>query len=157
MRISPTIVLRLEKDGQRITIDVEEAKELIRDLGSFVKENNTDQSDLKNHLLASGQRKYRIERNRRIAQYQLQLQERPLQSTGSHIEKVPRIYMSEAKIKAITHHINRELSSRPRTLSSLLKGVSYMPNHLSVIRNIVESQSSVGKRKIGKRTYYFRK
>lgn len=65
--------------------------------------------------------------------------------------------MSEAKKNEIMKHINKKISKTPRTLSSLLKGVSYVPNHLPTIRQAVESQKSIDKKIIGKRTYYLTK
>jgi hypothetical protein len=67
---------------------------------------------------------------------------------------IPR--MSEAKKNEILNHVSKKVSTRPSTLSNLLKGVSYVPNHLPQIRSMVESQPQVSKRQIGKRTYYFK-
>jgi hypothetical protein len=65
-------------------------------------------------------------------------------------------HMSYAKKKEILDHINKQLSAKPRTLSNLLKGVSYVPNHLPHIRKMIEDQKHVSKKAIGKRIFYYR-
>jgi hypothetical protein len=64
--------------------------------------------------------------------------------------------MSDAKKKEILDHVNKQLSAKPRALSNLLKGVSYVPNHLPHIRKMIEDQKHVSKKAIGKRIFYYR-
>lgn len=66
-------------------------------------------------------------------------------------------HISEEKKKEIIDHVNKKLSGTPQTLSSLLDGVSYVPNYLPFIRKMVEGQNGVAKKAVGKRTLYFRK
>lgn len=67
------------------------------------------------------------------------------------------MHISEEKKKQVLEHLGKRLSSRPQTLSSLLEGVSYVPNTLPVIRKMLEAQKNVAKKMVGKRTLYFRK
>ncbi len=127
VRISPSVTLEL-KSGQTITIDIDEAQEVIRGLAKFVQGDN-------------GHAKASIKKVRKNARK----------------DSVSIPNMSEAKKNEIMKHINKKISKTPRTLSSLLKGVSYVPNHLPTIRQAVESQKSIDKKIIGKRTYYLTK
>lgn len=127
VRISPSVTLEL-KSGQTVTIDIDEAQEIIRGLAKFV------QGDSGNAAKAI-------------------LKERKNTRKGS--TSIPK--MSEAKKNEIIRHVNKKISKTPRTLSNLLKGISYVPNHLPTIRQAVESQKSIDKKIIGKRTYYLAK
>jgi hypothetical protein len=131
VRINPSITLELEKGGQRITIDLKEAKEIIRSLSKFVKDND---ASLKANTTT---RSKRTRKNARKSSQKI-----------SH--------MSDAKKKEILDNVNKQLSAKPRTLSNLLKGVSYVPNHLPHIRKMIEDQKHVSKKAIGKRIFYYR-
>ncbi|MEW6603347.1 MAG: hypothetical protein AB1351_01510 [Thermoproteota archaeon] len=129
VRISPSVTLEL-KSGQTITIDIDEAQEIIRGLAKFVQSEN-------GQTARAGTKRGRKNAKRG--------------STSS----IPSL--SEAKKEEIIKHVNKKVSKTPKTLSNLLKGVSYVPNHLPAIRQAVESQKGIDKRVIGKRTYYLAK
>jgi vacuolar-type H+-ATPase subunit E/Vma4 len=135
--------LELEKGGQRITIDLKEAKEIIRSLSKFVKDND---ASLKANTST------RSKRTRKNARKSHQLLQKRMPAAAS--QKIS--HMSYAKKKEILDHINKQLSAKPRTLSNLLKGVSYVPNHLPHIRKMIEDQKHVSKKAIGKRIFYYR-
>ena len=120
VKINPSITLEL-KGGKMITIDLDEAHEVIKGLARFVQGGNGHAARKKSKNTRKG-------------------------STQ----------MSEAKKAEIIKHVNKRLSSKPRTLSNLLKGISYVPNNLPAIRQLVEGQPRVSKRMIGKRMYYQR-
>ncbi|HEX7032946.1 MAG TPA: hypothetical protein VF172_08105 [Nitrososphaera sp.] len=125
VRINPSVTLEL-KSGQTITIDLDEAQEIIKGLTKFVQDGS-------NHAA-----KANIKKGRKNAKRG---------ATGAP-------GMSEAKKNEIIRHVNKKISKTPKTLSNLLKGVSYVPNHLPAIRQAVENEKGIDKRIIGKRTYY---
>lgn len=143
VRINPSITLELEKGGQRITIDLKEAKEIIRSLSKFVKDND---ASLKANTTT------RSKRTRKNARKSHQLLQKRMPAAAS--QKIS--HMSDAKKKEILDHVNKQLSAKPRALSNLLKGVSYVPNHLPHIRKMIEDQKHVSKKAIGKRIFYYR-
>jgi hypothetical protein len=143
VRINPSITLELEKGEQRITIDLKEAKEIIRSLSKFVKDND---ASLKANTTT------RSKRTRKNARKSYQLLQKRMPAAAS--QKIS--HMSYAKKKKILDHVNKQLSAKPRTLSNLLKGVSYVPNHLPQIRKMIEDQKHVSKKAIGKRIFYYR-
>ncbi|HXG05786.1 MAG TPA: hypothetical protein VNI77_00485 [Nitrososphaera sp.] len=124
VRINPSVTLEL-RNGQMVTIDLDEAQEIIKGLTKLV------YGEI-NHAAKANMKKSR--------------KEAKISTTG-----VP----SETKMNEIIRHINKKISKTPRTLSNLLKGVSYAPNHLPAIRQAVESQKGIDKKIIGKRTYYY--
>ena len=134
--INSSVTLELEKDGQKISIDLEEAKQIIHSLSRFVKSNEEDfKTTAQSHKNAG--KSYQLVKQINSAQ------------------KIP--HMSDAKRKEIFDHIGRQLSTKPRTLSNLLEGVSYVPNHLPHITKMLENHHNIDKKTIGKRTYYFLK
>jgi hypothetical protein len=145
VRIQPSITIDLGKAGQKLTLEIEEAKELYNTLAKFLKMGSSNSSwQSSSHSGAADPtanvaiRKGRRGRGRK-----------PSKTSFS---------ISEAKTKEILEHINKQLSdTKPRTLTNLLKGVSYVPNHIPLIRQAVENQDKIAKKKIGKRTYYLRK
>ena len=143
VRINPSITLELEKDGQRIAIDLKEAKEIIRSLSKFVKDND---ASLKANTTT------RSKRTRKNARKSYQLLQKRMPAAAS--QKIS--HMSYAKKKEILDYVNKQLSAKPRTLSNLLEGVSYVPNHLPQIRKMIEDQKHVSKKAIGKRIFYYR-
>jgi vacuolar-type H+-ATPase subunit E/Vma4 len=143
VRINPSITLELEKGGQRITIDLKEAKEIVRSLSKFVKDND---ASLKANTTT------RSKRTRKNARKSHQLLQKRMPAAAS--QKIS--HMSDAKKKEILDHVNKQLSAKPRALSNLLKGVSYVPNHLPHIRKMIEDQKHVSKKTIGKRISYYR-
>lgn len=143
VRINPSITLELEKGGQRITIDLKEAKEIIRSLSKFVKDNDVS---LKANTTT------RSKRTRKNARKSHQLLQKRMPAAAS--QKIS--HMSDAKKKEILDHVNKQLSAKPRTLSNLLESVSYVPNHLPHIRKMIEDQKHVSKKAIGKRIFYYR-
>jgi hypothetical protein len=142
VRINPSITLELEKGGQRITIDLKEAKEIVRSLSKFVKDND---ASLKANTTT------RSKRTRKNARKSHQLLQKRMPAASQKIS-----HMSDAKKKEILDNVNKQLSAKPRTLSNLLKGVSYVPNHLPHIRKMIEDQKHVSKKAIGKRIFYYR-
>lgn len=138
VKISPSVTLELEKNGQRMTIDIEEARQIIKKLGEFVR--------IRDYRRKSTPRTRIQNPKRRIKAGESQL---------VSLEKIP--HMSESKRKEILDHLSKHLSAKPKTLSDLLKGVSYVPNHLPHIRRMMETRHDVAKKMIGKRTYYVRK
>ncbi len=143
VRINPSITLELEKGGQRITIDLKEAKEIVRSLSEFVKDND---ASLKANTTT------RSKRTRKNARKSHQLLQKRMPAAAS--QKIS--HMSDAKKKEILDHVNKQLSAKPRTLSNLLESVSYVPNHLPHIRKMIEDQKHVSKKAIGKRIFYYR-
>jgi hypothetical protein len=143
VRINPSITLELEKGGQRITIDLKEAKEIVRSLSKFVKDNDVS---LKANTTT------RSKRTRKNARKSHQLLQKRMPAAAS--QKIS--HMSDAKKKEILDHVNKQLSAKPRTLSNLLESVSYVPNHLPHIRKMIEDQKHVSKKAIGKRIFYYR-
>ncbi|SRR5690606_32611014 len=128
VKINPSVTLEL-KSGQTITIDLDEAHEVIKGLSKFIQEDSR-------YAAKASTKKGR-------------------KSTKRGGTGIPSI--SEAKKDEIIKHVNKKISKTPRTLSNLLKGISYVPNHLPAIRQAVESQKGIEKRIIGKRTYYLAK
>jgi vacuolar-type H+-ATPase subunit E/Vma4 len=122
---------------------LKEAKEIIRSLSKFVKDND---ASLKANTST------RSKRTRKNARKSHQLLQKRMPAAAS--QKIS--HMSYAKKKEILDHINKQLSAKPRTLSNLLKGVSYVPNHLPHIRKMIEDQKHVSKKAIGKRIFYYR-
>jgi vacuolar-type H+-ATPase subunit E/Vma4 len=143
VRINPSITLELEKGGQRITIDLKEAKEIVRSLSKFVKDNDAS-------LKANTTTRSKSTRKNARKSHQLLQKRRPAAAS----QKIS--HMSDAKKKEILDNVNKQLSAKPRTLSNLLKGVSYVPNHLPHIRKMIEDQKHVSKKAIGKRIFYYR-
>jgi vacuolar-type H+-ATPase subunit E/Vma4 len=143
VRINPSITLELEKGGQRITIDLKEAKEIVRSLSKFVKDND---ASLKANTTT------RSKRTRKNARKSHQLLQKRMPAAAS--QKIS--HMSDAKKKEILDHVNKQLSAKPRTLSNLLESVSYVPNHLPHIMKMIEDQKHVSKKAIGKRIFYYR-
>jgi hypothetical protein len=129
VKISPSVTLVLEKSGQTITIDLDEARQIIKGLSKFVQEGNSHAGKIPQAGVKKGRKK--------------------------GLAMVPR--MSETKKNEILKHVSKKLSARPRTLSNLLRGVSYVPNNLPMIRAMIENQDNVAKKVIGKRTYYSKK
>jgi hypothetical protein len=87
--------------------------------------------------------------------------EEALREKGRAVRKMAvnnqKISMSEEKKRQISEHLTKSLSKKPQTLSSLLKGVPFVPNTLPAIRKMLEGQNNVAKKTVGKRTLYFRK
>lgn len=138
VKINPFITIELTKGNEKLTIDSEEAKQIIKELAEFVRndhygKNKTSQIKIRKREVQKTDRKNRRLSNKKI------------------------LYMSDAKRKEILQHINKQISARPKTLSNLLKGASYVPNHLPYIRKMVENQQRLAKKMRGKRTFYYRK
>jgi len=138
VKINPFITIELTKGNEKITIDSEEAKQIIKELAEFVRNDHY----VKNK---TSQIKIRRREGHKTARKNLKLSNKKI------------LYMSDAKRKEILQHINKQITIRPKTLSNLLKGASYVPNHLPHIRRMVESQQRVAKKMRGKRTFYYRK
>ncbi|AFU57829.1 hypothetical protein Ngar_c08870 [Candidatus Nitrososphaera gargensis Ga9.2] len=145
-KVRPSITLKL-KSGQTITLDLQEVNDIIKSLTKFVNERQRRlrrRQNIKDATTAVVKR--RIARNGRMM----------ITTTRKAGRKIPAASssMSQAKRQEILEHVNKKLSTEPKTLSNLLKGVSYSPNYLPAIRNIIENQPNIAKQIIGKRTYY---
>lgn len=135
VKITRSVTIEIEKDGKSITITPDELEEIKRQLDAAIKE--------------------------RGREFRAKLQSSQAKLSGgnpSAVAAAPKAFhMSDAKKKEIMDHIGKRLSAKPRTLSSLLDGVSYVPNYLPMIRKMVESQGNVTEKQVGKRTLYLRK
>jgi hypothetical protein len=129
MKISSNITVEIG-GRQRIALSLAEARKLIVNLSNFIEDN-------------------------RIMQGRNNPGARALHMYAARRKKIPGI--SEAKMNEIVKHVERELSETPRTLSNLLNGISYIPNHLPMIRDRIEKEPYISRKIIGKRTYYFLK
>jgi hypothetical protein len=129
LKINSYITVELG-NGQKITMSLEEGKELVNGLSKFIEDSRHMPSEKRTR-------------------------EEALRIYTGQRRKTPG--MSEPKKEEIIKHVNNKLSSKPRTLSNLLNGVSYIPNHLPIIRQLVENESHISKKVIGRRTYYFLK
>lgn len=87
--------------------------------------------------------------------------EEAIREKGNEVRKAAgnktNVSMSEEKRKQISEHLGRRLSKKPQTLSSLLAGISYVPNALPAIRKMLEDRNDVAKKAVGKRILYFRR
>jgi hypothetical protein len=126
LKINSHITVELG-NGQKITMSLEEGKELINGLSKFIEDG------------------MHMPNEKRMRKEALRIY------TGRR-RKIPG--MSEPKKEEIIKHVNKKLSSKPRTLSNLLNGVSYIPNHLPMIRQFIENEPHISKKIIGRRTYY---
>lgn len=138
VKINPSITIELEKGGRKITIDMDEARQIIKNLAKFVQDGYNKKPTREKRIYKK--RKASIKAQKR----QVLLAKRTL-------------HMSEKKRREILQHINKQLSTKPKTLSNLLNGISYVPNYLPSIRAMVEKQKDVARKLIGKRTYYFQR
>ena len=129
VKINPSVTLEL-KSGQKLTIDLEEAGQIIKGLTKFVEDGE--------YAIKAPSSRVQKRKGRK------------------NVEQTKIAHMSEAKRIAILTHLNNQLSARPKTISNLLKGISYVPNHLPHIRRMIEGQRNVAKKRIGKRIFYYR-
>ena len=128
VKINPSVTLEL-KSGQKVTIDLEEAGQIIKGLTKFV-----------------GDGEYAKVPPPRIQK----------RKDRKNVEQKRIAHMSEAKRTAILKHLNNQLSAKPKTISKLLNGITYVPNYLPHIRKMIEGQRNVTKKRIGKRIFYYR-
>src|SRR5437870_12617828 len=98
VKINPSVTLEL-RNGQKVTIDLEEARQIIKGLTKFV-----------------GDGEYAKVPPPRIQK----------RKGRKNAEQSKIAHMSEAKRTAILTHLNNQLSARPKTISNLLKGISYV-------------------------------
>lgn len=130
VKVTKSVYIEIEKDGQKITFGPDEIKDIKRQLDAAVRE--------------KGGREFRA--NQKDGQ------------KAKRSTKAETIYhMSDGKKKDIINNVNKKLSGTPKTLSALLDGVSYVPNYLPAIRKMVEGQQNVAKKQVGKRTLYYLK
>jgi hypothetical protein len=141
VRAKSSITLELDKSGQTITLGVDEAKQVIKNLARLLNKTRIG-----------------IGRKKRAGRMVVTKKRRQKRKNNKMTKKKGKILsMSETKRQEIMEHVYRQLSARPKTLSALLKGISYSPNYLPMIRKLVESRGNISHRMIGKRTYYARK
>src|SRR5438093_7827239 len=119
VKINPSVTLEL-RNGQKVTIDLEEAGQIIKGLTKFV-----------------GDSEY--------PKVPPRIQKR---KDRKNVEQKRIPHMSEAKRTAILQHFNNQLSAKPKTISKLLNGITYVPNYLPHIRKMIEAQRNVAKKRI---------
>src|SRR2546422_6121782 len=127
VKINPSVKLEL-KNGQKVTIDLQEAGQIIKGLTKFVED----------------------------GEYAKVPPPRIQKRKEKNVEQKGIPHMSEAKRTAILKHLNNQLSAKPKTISKLLNGITYVPNYLPHIRKMIEGQRNVAKKRIGKRIFYYR-
>src|SRR5437667_128075 len=127
VKINRSVTLEL-KNGQTVTIDLEEAGQIIKGLTKFV---GGEYAKVPPPRIQKRKDRKNVEQKR-----------------------IP--HMSEAKRTAILKHLNNQLSAKPKTISKLLNGITYVPNYLPHIRKMIEGQRNVAKKRIGKRIFYYR-
>jgi len=128
VKVTKSVMIEIEKDGKRITL------------------NQSEFDDIKRQLEAAVRQKGR----------EAKVNRKPT-GTKATSSKKQSVHMSEEKRKGIMSNVDKKLSETPKTLSALLDGVSYVPNYLPAIRKMVEGRRDVVKKIVGKRTLYFRK
>ena len=134
VKITKSVSIEIEKDGKSITITPDELEEIKRQLDDAIRERG---------------REFRAK---------LQGNQAAKISSSRVAAPAPKAFhMSDTKKKEVMDHVNKRLSAKPRTLSALLDGVSYVPNYLPMIRKMVEGQNNVAKKQVGKRTLYFKR
>jgi hypothetical protein len=143
VKIGKAISIEL-RDGQRLSLSLKETRELYRKLGKMLIDASKGGRSARN-VKAARKKKIRIAGKRSSA----------ISTKPSSSSKI--ISLSDAKRQEILAHLNREISATPRTLTNLLKGVSYSAGQLPAIRSIIESQQGVRAKTKGKRTLYLKK
>lgn len=172
VKIKPYITIDMGREGQSITLEIEEAKELYNTLAGFL---NNGNKGYDGGIISSGNGRKRgrhhhgattatntiTTTNTTATKNGRRSRKRRGREPSTATKTSPSLpSMSETKTKEILDHIHKHLSdTKPRTLTDLLKGVSYIPNNIPLIRQALERQLNniVAKKKIGKRTYYLRK
>ena len=129
VKINPSVTLEL-KSGQKVTIDLEEAGQIIKGLSRFVEDGE--------YAMKAPPSRVQKRKGRK------------------NVEQTKIAHMSEAKRITILTHLNNQLSAKPKTISKLLNGITYVPNHLPHIRRMIEGQRNVAKKRMGKRIFYYR-
>jgi hypothetical protein len=127
VKITKSVTIEIEKDGQRMTLTQSEIEDIKRQLDAAVREKGREVRTSRKPAKAKASKK----------QQQQQV-----------------VHMSDEKRKEIMANVDKKLSSTPKTLSALLDGVSYVPNYLPAIRKMVEGRKDVAKKVVGKRTLY---
>ncbi|HVX01921.1 MAG TPA: hypothetical protein VHA09_02095 [Nitrososphaera sp.] len=132
VKVTKSVYIEIEKDGQKITFGPDEIKDIKRQLDAAIREKGRRefQASMKAGRKAKGVAK---------------------------VATTTVYHMSDEKKKEIISNVNKKLSDTPKTLSALLDGVSYVPNYLPIIRKMVEGQQNVAKKQVGKRTLYYSK
>jgi hypothetical protein len=130
VKVTKSVVIEIEKDGQRMTLFQSEFDDIKRQLESAVREKGREVKAIS---------------------------QKPAAKAPSGKKQKQPVHMSEEKRKGIMSNVDKKLSETPKTLSALLDGVSYVPNYLPAIRKMVEGRRDVAKKIVGKRTLYFRK
>ncbi len=129
VKVTKSVSIEIEKDGQKITLNADEIKDIRRQLDAAIREKGKQ------------------------IQARLKVKQKAKMRSSAHAVTV--YHMSDEKKKEIINNVNKKLSGTPKTLSALLDGVSYVPNYLPIIRKMVESQQNVAKKQIGKRMLYY--
>jgi hypothetical protein len=129
VKITKSVSIEIEKDGQRITLTPSEIEDIKRQLNAAVREKGRE----------------------------VRTSQKPAKAAASKKQQQQAVHMSEGKRKEIMANVDKKLSSSPKTLSALLDGVSYVPNYLPAIRKMVEGRRDVARKAMGKRTLYYKK
>lgn len=148
MKIGKAISIELH-DGQRLSLSLKETKELYRKLGKMLTDAVEGERKKTSKAEPARKKKNRIVGKRSRA---ISTKSSSLSSSSSKI-----ISLSDAKRQEILAHLDKEVSATPRTLTNLLKGVSYSASQLPAIRRIIENQQGVRAKTKGKRTLYLKK
>ncbi|AIC16263.1 hypothetical protein [Nitrososphaera viennensis] len=132
VKVTKSVYIEIEKDGQKITFGPDEIEDIKRQLDAAIREKGRE--------------------------FQAKLKAKRKVKALAKVTKVATVYhMSDKKKKEILDNVDKKLSGTPKTLSALLDGVSYVPNYLPMIRKMVEGQQNVAKKQVGKRTLYYLK
>jgi hypothetical protein len=150
VNIGKAISIELD-DGQRLSLSLKEAEELHLKLAKMLKDNRGRKSigEVERGRGRPGRRKNTAGKTARAAATKLSIRRK---ARGS-----PAVGMSDEKRQEILIHLNKEVSETPRTLTNLLKGTSYSPSQIPLIRSLIENQENIAAKTKGKRTLYLKK
>lgn len=137
MKIGKAIYIEL-RDGQRLTLSWKETKELYTKLESMLSTNRIDTREKEEKVRRGKKKSVRKSKGR--------------SAKPSHSRLM--VPLSDAKKQEVLRHLNNEISQTPRTLTNLLKGVSYSASQLPAIRTLIEGEQNIKAKAKGKRTLY---
>ncbi|HVX02596.1 MAG TPA: hypothetical protein VHA09_05540 [Nitrososphaera sp.] len=155
MKIDKAISIEL-RDGQRVSLSLKETKELYKKLGKMLAEGGSGERR-QGRRKAVGARNAGTEKKEKKKGRVASKKSKALPARKSSPLSRKVISLSDAKKQEILAHFNKEISTTPRTLSNILKGVSYSASQLPAIRSIIESQQGIRAKAKGKRTLYLKK
>lgn len=138
MKIGKAISIEL-RDGQRLTLSLKETKELYTKLESILSTSRIGTRGNGEKKKVRGKKKSVRKSKGRSAK-------------PSHSRLI--VTLSDAKKQEVLKHLNNEISQTPRTLTNLLKGVSYSASQIPAIRTLIEGEQNIKAKAKGKRTLY---